>query len=195
MWAERPCLFYAASTDYSDRGKKEKGGRWRNTRSKMGVLLLIICSNLVKQEAEVIVAHPEQILEGDRVSVLTRAPDDGMLLTAGDPCFLHPFFFSAALLPNTCTKKSLLLLSHEFKLILSAMLSEKGCQNWQEIAWSIAKCSTSSSSISFPLISALYIHPGDPPTVVLPLESVESNETRMRQSRELIISDWSISVW
>ena len=83
MWAERPCLFYVASTDYSDRGKKEKGGRWRNTRSKMGVLLLIICSNLVKQVAQVIVAHPEQILEGDSLRVLTQALYDGMPLA---PC-------------------------------------------------------------------------------------------------------------
>ena len=50
--------------------------------------------------------------------------------------------------------------------------------------------------ISFPIISALYIYtPETRPTVVLPLESVESNETRMRQSRELIAPDWSISVW
>ena len=49
--------------------------------------------------------------------------------------------------------------------------------------------------ISFPLISALYIHPGDPAYSCAHsgLCIKESNETRMRQSRELIIPDWSIS--
>ena len=94
MSAEEASLFHVASTDYSDRGKKEKGGRWRNTRSKMGVLSLIICSNLVNQEAEVILAHPEQILEVDILRVLTLAPDDGMpLAPCGGRSMLSPCFF------------------------------------------------------------------------------------------------------
>ena len=75
----------------------------------MGVLSLIICSNLVNQEAEVIVAHPEQILEGDKSpSFKHQMMVCPLLLAAGDPCFLHVFFFLWLFFQtHTCIKKSL----------------------------------------------------------------------------------------